>query len=36
MGALPVPGQWVRLQVPASAVGLAGVNVTGIILDVRG
>jgi RHS repeat-associated protein len=30
MGALPAPGQWVRLQVPASSVGLAGINVTGI------
>jgi len=30
MGPLPAPGQWVRLEVPASAVGLAGRSITGI------
>ncbi len=30
VGALPAAGQWVRLQIPASAVGLAGKNVTGM------
>jgi alpha-tubulin suppressor-like RCC1 family protein len=29
-GALPSPGQWVRLSVPASAVGLAGSTVSGM------
>ena len=30
VGALPATGQWVRLEIPASAVGLAGKNVTGM------
>ncbi len=30
MGALPAKGQWVRLEVPASAVGLEGQSVTGM------
>ncbi|HVS53710.1 MAG TPA: glycoside hydrolase family 9 protein [Opitutaceae bacterium] len=30
MGALPAAGQWVRLAVPASAVGLEGASVTGM------
>ena len=30
MGALPVTGQWVRLEVPASAVGLEGAAVRGM------
>jgi hypothetical protein len=30
MGALPATGQWVRLQVPASAVGLEGRIIEGI------
>ncbi len=30
MGALPAAGGWVRLEVPASAVGLEGQNVTGM------
>ncbi len=30
MGPLPPPGQWVRLEVPASAVGLEGKSLTGM------
>jgi hypothetical protein len=30
MGALPQPGEWVRLEVPAADVGLAGSAVTGM------
>jgi hypothetical protein len=30
MGSLPPPGRWVRLEVPASAVGLEGRNVSGM------
>jgi hypothetical protein len=30
MGALPAAGQWVRLEIPASAVGLDGATVTGM------
>jgi hypothetical protein len=30
MGPLPVAGEWVRLEVPASAVGLDGAAITGI------
>jgi hypothetical protein len=30
MGALPAAGQWVRLEVPASAVGLEGAAITGM------
>jgi phosphatidylethanolamine-binding protein (PEBP) family uncharacterized protein len=30
IGALPAAGQWVRLQVPASAVGLEGATLTGM------
>jgi hypothetical protein len=30
MGAIPAAGQWVQLQVPASAVGLEGFNVSGM------
>src|SRR3954467_3952023 len=30
MGALPGTGQWVRLEVPASQVGLEGASVTGM------
>ena len=30
MGPLPVTGQWVRLEVPASAVGLEGVAISGM------
>ncbi len=30
MGPLPVAGQWVRLEVPAEAVGLAGITVDGM------
>ncbi|MDO8540954.1 MAG: glycoside hydrolase family 9 protein [Opitutaceae bacterium] len=30
MGALPAAGQWVRLEVPASKVGLEGASVTGM------
>ncbi len=30
MGSLPAAGQWVRLEVPASQVGLEGSNVTGM------
>jgi len=30
VGPLPPPGRWVRLQVPAAAVGLEGRTVTGM------
>ena len=30
MGALPAAGQWIRLEVPASAVGLEGASITGM------
>ena len=30
MGALPATGQWVRLEIPASAVGLDGAAITGM------
>jgi len=30
MGPLPVTGQWVRLEVPASLVGLEGAEITGM------
>jgi hypothetical protein len=30
MGPLPFSGEWVRLEVPASTLGLAGKSVTGI------
>jgi RHS repeat-associated protein len=35
MGALPAPGQWVRLEVPASVVGVAGKSVSGLKLNVH-
>ncbi len=31
MGALPATGQWVRLEIPASAVGLEGQSVDGMV-----
>ncbi len=34
MGALPAAGQWVRLEIPASAVGLEGQTVQGMSLSV--
>jgi hypothetical protein len=30
MGPLPATGEWVRLEIPASAVGLEGAPITGI------
>ncbi len=36
MGALPAKGQWVRLEVPASAVGLEGQSVTGMAFSLQG
>ena len=30
MGALPATGKWVRLEIPASAVGLEGAAITGM------
>jgi hypothetical protein len=30
MGALPAAGQWVKLAIPASAVGLEGSTLTGM------
>ena len=36
MGALPAAGQWVRLEVPASAVGLEGRTVTGMAFTLYG
>ncbi|HEX8131396.1 MAG TPA: hypothetical protein VF527_20015, partial [Pyrinomonadaceae bacterium] len=36
MGALPAVGKWVRLEVPAAAVGLAGQTVSGLALTLYG
>jgi len=36
MGALPTAGQWVRLEVPASQVGLEGAKVTGMAFSLYG
>jgi RHS repeat-associated protein len=36
LGNLPAGGQWVRLEVPASAVGLAGRTVNGLALTLYG
>ncbi len=36
MGALPTPGQWVRLEVPASAVGLEGSVLNGVAFTLFG
>src|SRR4030095_16924432 len=36
MGALPAPGQWVRLEVPASQVGLEGSTLKGMDFSVYG
>jgi hypothetical protein len=39
MGAMPVRGQWVRLEIPASQVGLEGLTVNGMaftLYDGRG
>jgi hypothetical protein len=36
MGALPATGQWVRLEVPASAVGLGGKTVSGMAFTLYG
>ena len=36
MGALPATGQWVRLEVPASAVALEGRTVTGMAFSLYG
>ena len=36
MGALPATGQWVRLEVPASQVGLEGQTVTGMSFSLFG
>ena len=36
MGALPATGQWVKLSVPASAVGLEGATVNGLDLSLQG
>ena len=36
MGPLPAPGRWVRLEVPASSVGLEGVTVTGMAFTLYG
>jgi uncharacterized repeat protein (TIGR01451 family) len=36
MGALPAPGQWVRLEVPASTVGLEGSMLKGMALTLYG
>ena len=33
LGDLPAPGQWVRLEVPADAVGLAGHGIGGLSFD---
>jgi hypothetical protein len=35
MGRLPFAGEWVRLGVPAAAVGLAGATVTGMAFTLR-
>ena len=36
MGSLPAAGQWVRLEVPASNVGLEGASVTGMAFTLYG
>jgi hypothetical protein len=36
MGALPAAGQWVRLQVPASVVGLEGATLNGMAFTLAG
>ncbi|HWD91980.1 MAG TPA: glycoside hydrolase family 9 protein [Verrucomicrobiae bacterium] len=36
MGPLPAAGQWVRLEVPASTVGLEGVTVSGMAFSLYG
>jgi hypothetical protein len=36
MGPLPAPGQWVRLEVPAGQVGLAGKTLTGMAFTTYG
>jgi len=36
MGALPAAGQWVRLEVPASAVGLEGSSLKGMAFSLHG
>jgi len=36
MGRLPFAGEWVRLEVPAEAVGLAGATVTGMAFSLFG
>jgi hypothetical protein len=36
MGALPPAGQWVRLEVPASSVGLEGRVLTGMAFTLYG
>ena len=36
MGALPVAGQWVRLEVPASQVGLEGATLNGMAFTLNG
>lgn len=36
MGALPAAGQWVRLEVPASAVGLEGKSLSGMAFSLLG
>jgi hypothetical protein len=35
-GPLPAPGQWVRLSVPASAVGLEGSTLKGMAFTLHG
>src|SRR5262249_50048787 len=36
MGALPTPGQWTRLEVPASTVNLSGKLVLGVYFELYG
>ena len=36
MGALPSPGQWVRLEVPARIVDLEGRSIKGMSFSVHG
>ncbi len=36
IGALPPPGRWVRLEVPAGAVGLEGRTVMGMVFSLHG
>ena len=36
MGALPPAGQWIRLKIPASAVGLDGQTLTGVVYGAYG